>query len=42
MPLQRSPTWHDIAYGTTMTEAKHASEVIFSKDTPYLALTSEL
>ena len=31
-------TW----YGMTMTEAKYASEVIFTKDTPYLALTGEL
>ena len=25
-----------------MTEAKYASEVIFTKDTPYLVLTGEL
>ena len=29
-------------YGTAMTEAKYASEVIFTKDTLYLALTDEL
>ena len=33
---------HDFSYGTTKTEVKYASEVIFTKDTPYLALTGEL
>ena len=36
--LYQGPTKHDFAYGTTMTEAKYASEVIFTKYTPYLAL----
>ena len=30
------------SYGTTMTEMKYAPEVIFTKDTTYLALTGEL
>ena len=32
----------DFSYGTTITEVKYASEVIFTKDTPYLTLTDEL
>ena len=40
--LLRAPTLHDFAYGTTMTEAKYVSKVIFTKATPYLALTGEL
>ena len=30
------------AYGTTLTETEHESEVTFTKDTPYLALAGEL
>ena len=30
------------AYGTTMTEAEYASEVMFTKDAPYLAFRGEL
>ena len=33
---------HDFSYGTTMTETEHASEVIFTKDIPYLTLTGEV
>ena len=33
---------HNFSYGTTMTEAKYASEVIFTKVIPYLALTGKL
>ena len=32
---------HNFAYCATMTEAENASEVILSKDTPYLILTGE-
>ena len=35
-------TWRDFVYGTITTEIKYASEVIFTKDTPYLALTGKL
>ena len=34
--------YNDFACGTTTTEVKYASEVIFSTDIAYLALTGEL
>ena len=42
VPSTACPTKHDFAYGMTTTKAKYASEIIFMKDTPHLALTCEL
>ena len=35
-------TWHDFTNGTTMTEAKYASDNIFTRDNPYLTFTGKL
>ena len=42
VPLYGGPLQHDIAYSTSVTEALHKSEFVFTIDTPYLAPMGKL